>query len=118
MDAPHAVGESERTVPLSAELAVSPLLDRPGVRASGEITAVTRSSWEDALAELARRHTNVSYVDLSNVAYIDVSGTTALAVTAMSLPVGRVVVENPPSSLSRVLEMFWPNLNRIEVTPR
>ncbi|MCP2278791.1 STAS domain-containing protein [Nocardia amikacinitolerans] len=118
MDAPHAVGESERALPVPAELVVSPLLDRPGVRASGEITAVTRSPWEDALAELARRHTNVSYVELSDVAYIDVSGATALAVTVMSLSAGRVVVEHPPSSLPRVLEMFWPNLNRIEVTPR
>ncbi|WP_194813376.1 STAS domain-containing protein [Nocardia sp. XZ_19_385] len=98
-------------------LEVMPLPDRPGVRASGEITAVTRSSWEDALAELAERHTDVSFIELSDVAFIDVSGATALAVTVMDLPAGRVVVERPPSHLPRVLEMFWPNL-RIEVTPR
>ncbi|MGV9823623.1 hypothetical protein [Nocardia xishanensis] len=118
MDAPLAVGESGQVLPATADLEVSPLPDRPGIRASGEITAVTRSSWEGALAELARRHTDVSYVELSDVAYIDVSGATALAVTAMGLSAGRMVVESPPSSLPRVLELFWPNLNRIEVTPR
>ncbi|MFF4398392.1 hypothetical protein [Streptomyces sp. NPDC001480] len=43
------------------------------------------------------------------------AGVTALAVTAMNLPEGRVVVENPPPQLPRVLEMFWPGLDRIEV---
>ncbi|MET8775390.1 STAS domain-containing protein [Nocardia sp. NPDC004654] len=118
MDAPLAVGDSDGALSGTTELEVSALPDRPGLRASGEITAVTCSSWEDALAELARCHTDVSYIELSDVAYIDVSGATALAVTAMRLPAGRVVVESPPPSLPRVLEMFWPNLNRIEVTPR
>ncbi|GAB2630911.1 STAS domain-containing protein [Nocardia goodfellowii] len=101
-----------------AALEVKPLPDRPGLRASGEITAVTRSSWEGALAELARRHADVSFVELSEVEFVDVSGATALAVTALNLTAGRVVIERPPSHLSRVLELFWPNLHRIEVTPR
>jgi hypothetical protein len=33
----------------------------------------------------------------------------------MNLPDGRFVVENPPPQLPRVLEMFWPGLDRIEV---
>ncbi|MFH8798698.1 STAS domain-containing protein [Streptomyces sp. NPDC017936] len=101
-----------------AVLEVSPLSGRPGIRVSGEIGVVTRLSWEAALAELARRHTDVSYVELSRVGFVDVAGVSALAVTAMNLPGGRVVVEHPPPQLPRVLDMFWPTLRAIEVAPR
>ncbi|MFE7647987.1 STAS domain-containing protein [Streptomyces phaeoluteigriseus] len=101
-----------------AVLEVSPLSDRAGIRVSGEIVVTTRPSWEDALAELARRHADVSYVELSRVGFVDVAGVSALAVTAMNLPGGRVVVECPPPQLSRVLALFWPALSGIEVAPR
>ncbi|MFD6194110.1 STAS domain-containing protein [Streptomyces sp. NPDC060275] len=101
-----------------ALLDVGPLPDRPGIRASGEINVSTRLSWENALTELSRRHTDVSYVELSGVRFVDVAGVAALAVTAMNLPVGRVVVERPPPQLPRVLDLFWPSLRRIEVAPR
>ncbi|MFI8194536.1 STAS domain-containing protein [Streptomyces sp. NPDC085946] len=105
-------------MPGEVVLEVSPLPGLPGIRASGEISAVTRSSWEAALAELTRRHTDVSYVELSEVVFVDVAGVTALATTAMKLPTGRVVVQHPPPQLPRLLEMFWPNLQRVEVAPR
>jgi anti-anti-sigma regulatory factor len=54
-------------------------------------------------------------VELSDVVFVDVAGVSALAITAMNLPGGRVVVEHPPPQLPRVLEMFWPGLDRIEV---
>ncbi|MGW0117865.1 STAS domain-containing protein [Streptomyces sp. NPDC003327] len=114
VDSPHAVG-SPRTGPGRAALEVSPLTGRSGIRARGEISALTRPSWERALSELARRHAGVSYLELSDVTFVDMAGATALAVTAVHLPDGRFVVENPPPQLSRVLEMFWPGLDRIEV---
>ncbi|WP_405637758.1 STAS domain-containing protein [Streptomyces sp. NBC_01178] len=114
MDAPHAVG-GPRAAPGRAALEVSPLSGRAGIRARGEISALTRPCWEQALSELARRHAGVSYVELSDVAFVDLAGVTALVVTAVNLPDGRVVVENPPQQLPRVLEMFWPGLDRIEV---
>ncbi|CAM5393941.1 STAS domain-containing protein OS=Streptomyces tendae OX=1932 GN=GUR47_05475 PE=4 SV=1 [Streptomyces tendae] len=101
-----------------ALLDVGPLPGRPGIRASGEINVSTRLSWENALTELSRQHTDVSYVELSGVRFVDVAGVTALAVTALNLPVGRVVVERPPPQLPRVLDLFWPSLHRIEVAPR
>jgi anti-anti-sigma factor len=91
---------------------------RPGIRASGEISALTRPSWEGALTELARRHADVSYLELSGVRFVDVAGASALAATAMNLSGGRIVVEDPPPHLLRVLELFWPGLPRIEVAPR
>ncbi|GDY68711.1 hypothetical protein SAV14893_081040 [Streptomyces avermitilis] len=65
MDAPHVVGGPVPAVPGRAALEVSPLPGRSGIRARGEISALTRPSWEQALSELARRHADVSYVELS-----------------------------------------------------
>ncbi|MEW1994688.1 hypothetical protein ACFWFH_22445 [Streptomyces coelicoflavus] len=101
-----------------AVLDVGPLSGRPGIRARGEIGVSTRLSWENALTELSRRHSEVSYVELSGVRFVDVAGVTALAVTAINLPGGRMVVERPPPQLPRLLDLFWPSLRRIEVTPR
>ncbi|MGV9909581.1 STAS domain-containing protein [Streptomyces tendae] len=117
MDGTGATGGPPR-IRSGALLDVGPLPGRPGIRASGEINVSTRRSWENALTELSRRHTDVSYVELSGVRFVDVAGVTALAVTAMNLPVGRVVVERPPPQLPRVLDLFWPTLHRIEVAPR
>ncbi|MGW6244280.1 STAS domain-containing protein [Streptomyces roseolus] len=97
---------------------MSPLSDRPGIRVRGEVGEVTRPSWERALTELSRRHQDVSYLELSEVVFVDVAGVTALAVTAMELADGRFVIEAPPPQLSRVLGLFWPDLDRIEVTSR
>ncbi|MEV0585674.1 STAS domain-containing protein [Nonomuraea sp. NPDC050310] len=99
-------------------LEVSQLVGRAGIRASGEISVVTRPSWERALAELARGHRDVSYVELSAVEFVDVAGVTALAITALNLPDGRVVVEHPPPQLPRVLDLLWPGQLRIEVAGR
>ncbi|WP_307161984.1 STAS domain-containing protein [Streptomyces rishiriensis] len=101
-----------------AVLEVGPLSGRPGIRARGEISEITRSPWEEALADLARQHADVSYVELSEVAFVDVAGVAALAVTALGLSGGRVVVEHPPPQVPRVLSLFWPGLGRIEVAPR
>ncbi|MEU6106697.1 STAS domain-containing protein [Streptomyces flaveolus] len=117
MDGTHHRGRPVRSRD-EAVLEVGPLSGRPGIRASGEINVITRPSWEEALAELSRRHSDVSYVELSGVRFVDVAGVAALAVTAMNLPGGRVVVEQPPPQLPRVLEMFWPSLRGIEVAAR
>ncbi|WP_225631118.1 STAS domain-containing protein [Streptomyces solaniscabiei] len=117
MDGTHDRGRPARSRD-GAVLEVGPLSGRPGIRARGEINVITRPSWEQALAELSRRHADVSYVELSGVRFVDVAGVAALAVTAMNLPGGRVVVEQPPPQLPRVLEMFWPSLRGIEVAVR
>ncbi|WP_443047122.1 STAS domain-containing protein [Streptomyces sp. NBC_00267] len=116
VDASHGV-EGSALVHGVAVLEVGPLSGRPGIRARGEISEVTRSPWEAALAGLARQHSDVSYVELSEVGFVDVAGVAALAVTALSLPGGRVVVEHPPPQVPRVLGLFWPGLGRIEVAP-
>ncbi|MGQ4365619.1 STAS domain-containing protein [Streptomyces sp. SAS_272] len=118
MNAPQNAGGFGLPHGGTALLEVVSLPGRPGIRARGEISSVSRSPWEEALAGLARRHADVSYVELSEVAFVDVAGVAALAVTALGLPGGRVVVEYPPPQVPRVLSLFWPGLHRIEVAPR
>lgn len=79
---------------------------------------ITRPSWEQALKDLARTHTDVSFVELSGLMFIDVGGAAALAVTAQRLRTGRIVVDRPPPELERILDMFWPDIAMIEVAGR
>ncbi|NEA64625.1 STAS domain-containing protein [Streptomyces sp. SID12488] len=100
-----------------------PLRDRAGWRAVGEITSVTCPDWERALERLPLRMTLgkeiVCHLEMSGVTFVDVAGASALAVAAQGLPAERrIVVERPPASLPRLLDMFWPDLSAIEVVAR
>ncbi|WP_432991294.1 STAS domain-containing protein [Streptomyces sp. CA-135486] len=98
-----------------AELAICPLTDRPGVHAAGEITLTTRTAWERALESLVGGGGDV-HLDMSAVTFVDVAGASAVAVAAQQLGSGRrMVLEGPPPTLRRALEMFWPGLAAIEV---
>ncbi|MGW0842309.1 STAS domain-containing protein [Streptomyces sp. NPDC002787] len=99
-------------------LEIRPLSGRPGIRVAGEINVISRSSWEQALEDLASAHRDVSFVELSGLMHIDVGGTAALAVTAQGLRNGRIVVDRPPPELERILDLFWPGLSMIEVAGR
>jgi anti-anti-sigma regulatory factor len=101
-----------------AVLEVEALPGRPGIRAAGEINVATRPSWSRALDGLARRHTDVSFVELAGVTFIDVGGASALVVTAEGLGTGRIVVDRPPPELRRILDILWPGLSAIEVAAR
>ncbi len=97
-------------------LRVSPLADRPGWQAAGEISLITRPAWEQTLHQFAMSDEEVFHLELSAVTFVDVAGVSALAVTAQGLPKGRrIVLEEPPAALRRVLDMFWPDLPTLEV---
>lgn len=85
------------------------------VHVSGQVYLDTLTEWERILAGLFQREGDV-HMDLSEVSFVDVAGVTSLAGTAQRLPRGRrIVIHHPPASLSRVLELFWPDLVAIEV---
>ncbi|MBT2424133.1 STAS domain-containing protein [Streptomyces sp. ISL-22] len=99
-----------------AVLRVTPLTDRTGWRAAGEITLPTRQIWEGVLERLADRDEDVCYLELSEVTFVDVAGASALAATVQRLPRRRrVVLDTPPATLQRMLCLFWPDLSAIEV---
>nr|WP_079103583.1 STAS domain-containing protein [Streptomyces aurantiacus] len=96
-----------------------PLAGRTGWQAAGEISLATRPVWERALHRLALEDVEVCHLELSAVTFVDVAGVCALAVAAQGLPEGRrIMLEQPPATLGRVLDMFWPDLPGVEVVSR
>jgi anti-anti-sigma factor len=122
------VGESDRrgsaprvaAVPEAtpARLTVSPLPRRAGLRAAGEVDLVTRATWTRALEHAVHEGEDVLHLELAALTFVDVAGAGVLAETVRRLPPGRrIVLHQPPSALSRILQMFWPGLPGIEVSP-
>ncbi|MEU3370064.1 STAS domain-containing protein [Streptomyces sp. NPDC006711] len=96
-----------------------PLTDRPGWQVAGEVNLLTRPAWERTLHHLALSDEEACHLELSAVTFIDVAGASVLAVTAQGLPQGRrIVLEEPPNTLRRVLDLFWPDLCTVEVMAR
>jgi anti-anti-sigma regulatory factor len=106
-------------------LTVFPLPGRAGLRVVGEVGLMTRAEWVRALeravreGEGMREGEQVLYrLELSALTFVDVAGADALVATAQALREGgRIVLHRPPPALSRLLELFWPDLRAIEVSP-
>lgn len=100
-------------------LQVRPLADRSGWQAAGEVSLATRTAWERALDRLALEDVEVCHLELSAVTFVDVAGVSALAAAVQGLPEGRrIMIEQPPAAVGRVLDMFWPDLPGVEVVAR
>lgn len=114
MRAPADVVVPAGTAP---ELTVSPLSRQSGLRAAGEVSLATRAIWERALDQAVREGEDVYYLELSAVTFVDVAGVGVLAEAARRLEPGRrIVLRRPPSTLHRIMDMFWPGLPGIEVS--
>jgi anti-anti-sigma regulatory factor len=86
------------------------------VRLAGEVGLLTRPVWTGVLAEAVDAPRDAYVLDLAEVAFVDVAGAEALVVAARRMEPGRrIVLHNPPGTLSRVLEMYWPGMPGIEV---
>lgn len=117
MNDPHERKKGADEVLLAGKrLHLCPLADRAGLAVAGEVCLPTHMVWEQALERVAQRHYGSYHFDLSALTFIDMAGATALALTAQGLNgEQRLVLESPPPALSRLLELFWPNLPAIEV---
>ncbi|MFI2640007.1 STAS domain-containing protein [Streptomyces sp. NPDC018610] len=99
-------------------LRVGPLSRQAGLRAAGEVSLATRAIWQRVLDQAVREGEDVYYLELSAVTFIDVAGVDVLADAARRLGPGRrIVLNRPPSAVARMLELFWPGLTGIEVSP-
>jgi len=105
-------------------LSVYPLPEGSGLRVVGEVVLTTRAEWVRALqravreGEGMREGEQVYRLELSALTFVDVAGASALVATAQALEEGRrIVLHRPPPTLSRLLELFWPDLRAIEVSP-
>jgi len=107
------------SAPPGGALRLLPLTDRPGWQAAGEVSLLTRPAWQQTLDRVARTDEETCHLELSAVTFVDVAGVSALAMTAQGLPRGRrIVLEEPPATLRRVLDLFWPDLLSVEVMGR
>jgi anti-anti-sigma factor len=103
-------------VTAAPHLAAHPLPEGDGVRLAGEVAHATRSAWAEVLTGAVEARRCVYVLDMADVAFVDVTGAEELAAAARRLESGRrIVLHNPPRTLSRVLEMYWPGLPGIEV---
>lgn len=85
------------------------------VHVAGQVYLDTLMEWERILGGLLQREGDIR-MDLSGLTFVDVAGATSLARAAQGMPGDRrIVVRKPPVSLTRVLELFWPELVAIEV---
>jgi anti-anti-sigma factor len=98
-------------------LTVRRLPEGSGVRLAGEVGLTTRPVWTEVLADAVAAGGGSAYVlDLAEVGFVDVAGVEALARAVERLDADRrLVLHNPPRTLKRVLEMYWPGLPGIEV---
>lgn len=107
-----------RTVGAAPRLTVSRLSGHSGVRAAGEVALATHPIWERALDHAVRARADIYRLELSAVTFVDVAGAGALAAAVQRLDGGRLIeVYRPPPALGRVLDLFWPGLEGIEVSP-
>ncbi|MEV5309426.1 STAS domain-containing protein [Streptomyces sp. NPDC052610] len=97
-------------------LTVSPLAERRGVRAAGEVGLTTHAIWERALHRAVRDGEGMCHLELAAVTFVDVAGAGALVAAAGRLADERMVLHRPPPALRRTLELFWPDLPAIEVS--
>ncbi|MFK4067092.1 STAS domain-containing protein [Streptomyces sp. NPDC029674] len=118
MDDPYkGCATAGEATPGSSRLTIRPLADRTGLEVAGEVCLPTYPVWERAMERVARQHRPPYYLDLSALTFIDVAGVTVLAVAAQGLDGGqRLVLDRPPPALTRLLELFWPDLSAIEVS--
>ncbi|MFF5531483.1 STAS domain-containing protein [Streptomyces cinerochromogenes] len=108
------------TVPQPAvpRLEVQPLTGRTGFRAAGEVSLPTRRIWERALDRAVREGEDVYYLELSALTFVDVAGVGALADAARGFGGRRrLVLDRPPDTVPRILDLLWPGLPGIEVAP-
>lgn len=103
-------------MPAVPRLEVSPLTGRTGVRAAGEVSLPTRELWRRVLEQAVREGEDVYYLELSALTFVDVAGAGALADAARRFgDHRRLVLDRPPPTLPRVLDLLWPGLPAIEV---
>jgi len=98
-------------------LRISPLSSRVGLRLDGEVDLLTVASLERALRALAGVDGDV-HLELAGLQFIDLSGAAALAAFAASLGQGRrLLLQDPPLMLRRMIRLLWPQQSGLTMSP-
>ncbi|MEJ3748559.1 STAS domain-containing protein [Actinomycetes bacterium KLBMP 9797] len=98
-----------------SELRIIELPDRVGLELVGAVDLSTRGDFERSLTPLVSRGTDV-HLEMSRLVFCDVAAAAVLVTAADCLPPGRrLVLRQPPQTLRRALELFWPHVPTMEV---
>jgi anti-anti-sigma factor len=96
---------------------MSPLTSRVGLRLDGEVDVATVGDLKRALAELAAVDADV-HLELAGLGFIDLSGVAVLTSFAASLGPGRrLLLENPPAILRRMIRVLWAQHPGLQMSP-
>ena len=110
---------TERIVPDPSEdlqqsgrnLQTSPLSGWTGLRIAGEVDVSNHDQFRRALAPVFASGIIAVHLDVSGLRFIDVAGTRELIALTRSHPHLRLIVHRPPTSLRRIVEVLWPNVD-------
>jgi anti-anti-sigma regulatory factor len=103
--------------PADGDLRISSLHRRVGLRLDGEVDMLTVASLERALSGLAGVDGDV-HLELAGLRFIDLSGAAALAAFAASLGRGRrLLLQDPPVMLRRMIKLLWPQQPGLTMSP-
>jgi anti-anti-sigma regulatory factor len=98
-------------------LRISPLSCRVGLRVDGEVDLLTVASLQRALRGLAAVDGDV-HLELAGLRFIDLSGAAVLASFAASLDRGRrLLLQDPPSMLRRMIGLLWGQHPGLTMSP-
>ena len=98
-------------------LTISPLNRRVGLRLDGEVDLLTVARLERALRGLPGVDGDV-HLELAGLRFIDLSGAAALAAFAASLGQGRrLLLQDPPLMLRRMISLLWPQQPGLTMSP-
>ncbi len=89
--------------PLSGRAQVTPILDPPGLRVTGEIDRNTRHLLADGLRWAARLDGRDLRLDLAGLTFIDAAGLRLILATAAALRPGRRLILDPAPAHVREL---------------
>ena len=104
-----------QVVDAGTALTITPMVGSAGLRLIGDIDLATAAALAEALDELVHGDGDV-HLDLAQLQFVDVSGASVMIAAATRLGADRaIVLHNPPSVLSRLLERFWPDAAGIRV---
>jgi anti-anti-sigma factor len=100
-----------------AVLQISRLCCGVGLRLDGEVDLSTAGKLGQALAELAAMNGDVK-LELAGLRFIDLSGATVLANFAARLGTDRrLVLQDPPVMLRRMIDLLWPQQSCMLMSP-
>src|SRR5215472_16177582 len=92
-----------------SDLETLPLSGWTGLRIVGEVDISNHDQFRRALAPVFAAGIIAVHLDVSGLRFIDVAGARELMVQMRSHPHLRLILNNPPPSLRRIVAEFWPD---------